>query len=153
MPKDSINLWQRESPDYKHFCGSENYGSKKILRASKLVSVQVRPQAPFFYWRNTQVRLKGSVLKTERSCKRRRGSNPFSSANIYIFYLSRDRAVWQLVGLITQRSQVQILLPQPIWSRSAVVTTSACHAEDRGFNPRRDRHFFWLCSSVGRARD
>ena len=31
-------------------------------------------------WRNTQVRLKGSVLKTERSCERRRGSNPFSSA-------------------------------------------------------------------------
>ena len=23
-----------------------------------------------------------------------------------------------------------------------MVTTSACHAEDRGFNPRRDRHFF-----------
>ena len=31
-------------------------------------------------WRNTQVWLKGPVLKTGRSCKRRRGSNPFSSA-------------------------------------------------------------------------
>ena len=29
--------------------------------------------------------------------------------------------------------------PATNWSRSAVVTTSACHAEDRGFNPRRDR--------------
>ena len=32
------------------------------------------------FWRNTQVWLKGPVLKTGRSCKRRRGSNPFSSA-------------------------------------------------------------------------
>ena len=72
--------------------------------------VQVRPRAPFYFWRNTQVRLKGSVLKTERSRKRRRGSNPFSSA---ILYLSRDGAVWSLVGLITRRSLVQIRLPQP----------------------------------------
>ena len=35
-------------------------------------------------WRNTQVWLKGSVLKTDRSGNRRRGSNPFSSANLYI---------------------------------------------------------------------
>ena len=57
----------------------------KILRDSTLVSVQVRPQAPSF-WRNTQVWLKGPVLKTGRSCKRRRGSNPFSSAiKIYKF--------------------------------------------------------------------
>ena len=65
----------------------------KILRALKLVSVQVRPQAPF-YWRNTQVRLKGSVLKTERSCKRRRGSNPFSSAKFYIAGQSSPVARW-----------------------------------------------------------
>ena len=35
-------------------------------------------------WRNTQVRLKGLVLKTRRSRKRRRGSNPFSSAILVI---------------------------------------------------------------------
>ena len=28
------------------------------------------------------------------------------------------------------------------WSRGVVVITSACHAEDREFEPRRDRHFF-----------
>ena len=65
----------------------------KILRDSTLVSVQVRPQAPF--WRNTQVWLKGPVLKTGRSCKRRRGSNPFSSANlIYIAGWSSSVARW-----------------------------------------------------------
>ena len=35
-----------------------------------------------FFWRSTQVWLKGPVLKTGRSCKRRRGSNPFFSANL-----------------------------------------------------------------------
>ncbi len=35
-------------------------------------------------WRNTQVWLKGLVLKTRRSSNWRRGSNPFSSA-IYFF--------------------------------------------------------------------
>ena len=55
----------------------------KILRDLTLVSVQVRPQAPI-YWRNTQVWLKGLVLKTRRSRKWRRGSNPFSSA-IFVY--------------------------------------------------------------------
>ena len=67
-------------------------------------------------------------------------------------FLSRGRAVWELVGLITRRSLVQIRLPQP-WFRGVVVITSACHAEDREFEPRRNRHFFWLHSSVGRAED
>ena len=35
-----------------------------------------------------------------------------------------------------------------MWSRSAVVNTSACHAEDRGFNPRRDRHYGSVAQSV-----
>ena len=38
---------------------------------------------------------------------------------------------------------VRIRLPQPYWSRGVVVITSACHAEDREFEPRRDRHFFF----------
>ena len=43
--------------------------------------------------------------------------------------------------------------PATIWSRGVAVITSACHAEDREFDSRRDRHFFWLHSSVGRAED
>ena len=39
------------------------------------------------------------------------------------------------------------------WSRGVAVITSACHAEDREFDSRRNRHFFWLYSSVGRAQD
>ena len=38
------------------------------------------------------------------------------------------------------------------WSRGVVVITSACHAEDRESESRRDRHLC-LCSSVGRAED
>ena len=30
--------------------------------------------------------------------------------------------------------------PATMWSRSVAVITSACHAEDREFNSRRDRH-------------
>ena len=58
--------------------------------------VQVRPQAPFklFKRRNTQVWLKGPVLKTGRSRKRRVGSNPTSSAIYFFTY----RGVEQLVA-------------------------------------------------------
>ncbi len=35
-----------------------------------------------------------------------------------IFLLTRGGAVWQLVGLITRRSQVQILSPQPNFNGS-----------------------------------
>ena len=37
--------------------------------------------------------------------------------------------------------------------RGVAVITLACHARDRGFNSRRNRHSFWLHSSVGRAQD
>src|SRR5215813_6685338 len=50
--------------------------------------------------------------------------------------LSRGGAVWQLVGLITRRSQVQILPPQPKFSRSC--------SSGRGINARTVLQF--LCS-------
>ena len=34
-----------------------------------------------------------------------------------------------------------------------LVRTLACHARGRRFEPVPGRHFFWLYSSVGRARD
>ena len=43
--------------------------------------------------RNTQVRLKGSVLKTDRGLTARGGSNPSSSAIFILILLSRDGAV------------------------------------------------------------
>ena len=59
-------------------------------------------------WRNTQVRLKGPVLKTGRSATAR------GFESLFLRHLiSRNRAVWQLVGLITRRSLVQIQFPQP----------------------------------------
>ena len=96
-------------------------------------------------WRNTQVWLKGPVLKTGRS-ETARGFESLFLRHLY-FRISRDGAVRQLVGLITQRSLVQIQLPQPFWSRGVAVITSACHAEDREFDSRRDRH---LASQLSR---
>ena len=50
--------------------------------------VRLRPEAPSYIWRNTQVWLKGPVLKTGRSCERRRGSNPFSSAIFNVLHIA-----------------------------------------------------------------
>ena len=89
-------------------------------------------------WRITQVRLKGTVLKTVRRVKARKGSNPLSSFSglrpLYchgcwrfsditdMIHLSVSAqcfliiiagwSSWQLAGLITRRSQVQVLSPQ-----------------------------------------
>ena len=104
-------------------------------------------------WRDTQVWLKGPVLKTGRSGNWRKGSNPFLSAIIFIFI---NIAEWS--SLVARRAHnpkatSSNLVSATIWSRGVAVITSACHAEDREFDSRRDRHFFWLHSSVGRARD
>ena len=41
---------------------------------------------------------------------------------LYISHLqTRGGAVWQLVGLITRRSQVQILSPQPVIKNKSLV--------------------------------
>ena len=70
---------------------------------------------------------------------------------------SRDGAVWKLVGLITRRSQVQILLPQLLLHAQI-----AQLVEQRTENPRvtgsipvlgTDLLRLWGISSVGRALD
>ena len=97
------------------------------------------------FWRNTQVWLKGPVLKTGRSCKRRRGSNPFSSA-IYLYI-----AGWSsLVARWAHNPKVAGSNPVSATNGSVVqlVNTSACHAEDRGFEPRWNRHFGFIAQSV-----
>ena len=39
--------------------------------------------------------------------------------------------------------------PATKWSRGVAVITSACHAEDREFDSRRDRHLvYYYCSSI-----
>ena len=89
-------------------------------------------------WRITQVRLKGTVLKTVRRVKARKGSNPLSSfsglrplychgcwrfsditdmihlseSSQYFLIIIAGWSSWQLAGLITRRSQVQVLSPQ-----------------------------------------
>ena len=75
----------------------------------------------------------------------------FALCNITMYYIrniSRGGAVWQLAGLITRRSEVQILPPQPNWSGSVVVNMSHCHCEDRGFESRPDRHIGSVAQSV-----
>ena len=52
------------------------------------------------------------------------GSNPPPPT-----FTSRDRAVWKLVGLITRRSQVQILLPL-LWSIPRCLDSSVGRAKD-----------------------
>ena len=108
----------------------------KILRDSTLVSVQVRPQAPIIMEEYPSP-VEGIGLENREVVKAAQGFESLFLRQLYL--LSRDGAARQLVGLITQRSLVQIQLPQP-WFRGVVVITSACHAEDREFNPRRNRH-------------
>ena len=101
-------------------------------------------------WRNTQVWLKGSVLKTDRSGNRRRGSNPFSSANI--IYISRDRAVW--LARWAHNPKVEGSNPSPAtimvswWSG---LTRLPVKQKIAGSIPVETA--IWLCSSVGRAED
>ena len=123
-----------------------NFFYKKMLLKFKsydnIVNVSI--------WRNTQVWLKGSVLKTDRSGNRRRGSNPFSSANL--IYISRDRAVW--LARWAHNPKVEGSNPSPAtimvswWSG---LTRLPVKQKIAGSIPVETA--IWLCSSVGRAED
>ena len=77
--------------------------------------------------------------------KRRGGSNPSFSANLCLYFVFGNIAGWSsLVARWAHNPKVVGSNPAPatkIWSRGVAVITSACHAEDREFNSRRDRHF------------
>ena len=88
------------------------------------------------FWRNTQVWLKGPVLKTGRSCKWRRGSNPFSSAINYIAGQSNPVARWAHNPKVIGSNPI----PATKWFCGVVVITTACHAVDRGFESHQNRH-------------
>ena len=85
--------------------------------------------------------LKGPVLKTGRSGNRRGGSNPsFSAIRFYIAEWSSLVARWAHNPKVVGSNPASATI---IWSRGVAVITSACHAEDREFDSRRDRHYFF----------
>src|SRR5690606_18888721 len=99
--------------------------------------------------RNTQVWLKGSVLKTDRGVKSRGGSNPSSSSIFYEmcgqFLFNIIIAGWSSsVARWAHNPKVAGSNPAPAtkWSRGVAVNMPACHAGDRRFDPGRDRHFY-----------
>ena len=104
-----------------------------------------------FKRRNTQVWLKGPVLKTGRSCKRRRGSNPFSSA-IYIAGWSSSVARRahnpKVIGSnpIPATNLIFVMVPWCSWLTRLPVTQKIAGSSPVGTA-------IWLHSSVGRAED
>ena len=86
----------------------------KILRDLTLVSVQVRPQAPNIILEEYPSLVEGTGLENQEVAKVAQGFESLFLRHICLLILSRDGAARQLVGLITQRSLVQIQLPQPM---------------------------------------
>ncbi len=96
------------------------------------------------FWRNTQVWLKGLVLKTKRSETARGFESLFLRQFMFNLYVGNIAGWSSLVARWAHNPKVVGSNPAPAtknWSRGVAVITSACHAEDREFNSRRDRHF------------
>ena len=96
-------------------------------------------------WRNNQVWLKVPVLKTGRSATAR------GFESLFLRHYNYNIAEWS--SLVARRAHnPKVVGSNPSsatkWSRGVVVITSACHAEDRGFNSRRNRHYGFIAQSV-----
>ena len=97
--------------------------------------------------------VEGTGLENQEVAKVARG---FESLFLRHLMLLSNIAGWSsLVARWAHNPEVVGSNPSPAtkWFRGVAVITSACHAEDREFDSRRNRHFFWLHSSVGRAED
>ena len=95
--------------------------------------------------------VEGTGLENREVVKAAQGFESLFLRHLYLFIAGWSSSVARRA----HNPKVRGSNPLPatkIWSRSAAVTTSACHAEDRGFKSRRNRHL-WLHSSVGRAED
>ena len=92
-------------------------------------------------WRNTQ-EAEGIGLENRQVMKVARGFKSLFLRHLYI-------AGWS--SLVARRAHnPEVVGSNPSsatnWSRGVAVITSACHAEDREFDSRRDRHFFYFGS-------
>ena len=88
-------------------------------------------------WRNNQVWLKVPVLKTGRSATAR------GFESLFLRHYNYNIAEWS--SLVARRAHnPKVVGSNPssatIWFRGVAVITSACHAEDREFDSRRNRH-------------
>ena len=96
--------------------------------------------------------VEGTGLENRKVAQAARGFESYFLRHLFLIFIYRG--VEQLVARRAHNPKAVGPNPTPAtkWFRSAVVNTSACHAEDRGSDPRRNRQL-WLCSSVGRAED
>ena len=76
-------------------------------------------------------------MKTDSTVTGSRGSNPRFSA---INFISRGRAVRSARRAHNPEVIGSNPFPATKWSCGVAVNMSPCHGEDRGFDPRQDRH-------------
>ena len=134
-----------------HFDPETKLRKQRISLRSKRVSVEAAKQ--FNLERLCVLRLGSSMVEHPAVNRQVVGSSPTLSAII----LSRDGAVWQLVGLITRRSQVQILLPQPCGEVAQLARAFGSYPECQRFKSvlryqirirRKPNPSFWLHGQV-----